>query len=233
MGLWDRLEKRSNQGDAVLFPPPPSSLQATGASERGPGTGACIPETDHAAGGGNETETVPGTGPRTVNDQPATGINACFKMKGLTDQSDPASDDLGGKMVVDSAPVSAIPGDDIDATGGRCGAVDKKSYNASSSIPTAAAAVSLSMSDEILARAVLCPAGAFKALATKKERAGGKGRRRGRTGGVIGQRLGDRWRREARAISRGEASDATVAEGLSAIGRVLRDLDEWAVWPRG
>lgn len=86
----------------------------------------------------------------------------------------------------------------------------------------------LCLPDELLARAVLCRAGALKALPeTAKEGSGGASEK------GTGCASGERWRREARAIARGEKSAATVAEGLSAVKRVLKELETFRARPRG
>lgn len=84
----------------------------------------------------------------------------------------------------------------------------------------------LQLPDAILARAVLCPAGITGAP---------KGKHRIREGGGGGSgSLGEeRWRRETRALARGEGGTITVGEGASAAERVLREIKAWEARGRG
>lgn len=100
----------------------------------------------------------------------------------------------------------------------------------------------LSLPDAILARAVLCPVGIARATRGKDRRrssgdggaGGGVGGGSGASGGVAGYVVDDeRWRREARALARGEGGTVTVGEGAAAAERVLREIRAWEDNGRG
>lgn len=101
----------------------------------------------------------------------------------------------------------------------------------------------LSLPDAILARAVLCPVGIARATRGRDRRrnsgdggagggAGGGGS--GASGGVAGYVVDDeRWRREARALAKGEGGTVTVGEGAAAAERVIREIRAWEDSGRG
>lgn len=90
----------------------------------------------------------------------------------------------------------------------------------------------LSLSGNILARAILCPEGISVALARaarKKNRS-----RATRTGDTAGGNGGsgdgfdtETWRREISAVRGGEAGTLTVGDGAAAAERVLKEIKAW------
>lgn len=89
----------------------------------------------------------------------------------------------------------------------------------------------LSLPDEILARAVLCPPGVVVALA-KTARRDDRKKTTG-DGGGGGGHDDDRWHREVRALAEGRGSSVTVGEGAAAVDRVLREIKAWETRGRG
>ncbi|CAM9136944.1 unnamed protein product [Scytosiphon promiscuus] len=84
----------------------------------------------------------------------------------------------------------------------------------------------LTLADEILARAVLCPSGVVVALASTARR--DERRATGAHGsGIDGRVDGDRWRRQVRALAEGQPGTITVGEGAAAVDRVLREIKAW------
>lgn len=88
----------------------------------------------------------------------------------------------------------------------------------------------LSLPDEILARAVLCPPGVVVALTKTAERDDRK--KTAADGGGSGYSEG-RWHREVRALAEGRGSTVTVGEGAAAVDRVLREIKAWETRGRG
>eukprot|EP00903_Cladosiphon_okamuranus_P011768 g11062.t1 len=83
--------------------------------------------------------------------------------------------------------------------------------------------VALSLPDEILARAVLCPPGVVVALAKTTRRDD----RKKTTADGVGGNDDYRWHREVRALAEGRESTITVGEGAAAVDRVLREIKAW------
>lgn len=89
----------------------------------------------------------------------------------------------------------------------------------------------LSLPDEILARAVLCPSGVVVALAKTARR---DDRKKPVADGVGGSGNDDnRWHREVRALAEGRGGTVTVGEGAAAVDRVLREIKAWETRGRG
>lgn len=90
----------------------------------------------------------------------------------------------------------------------------------------------LTLPDEILARAVLCPSGVAVALARSARR----DERRtsfAHGSGIDGRVDADRSRHEVRAFAEGQAGTITVGGGAAAVDRVLREIKAWETRGRG
>eukprot|EP00752_Nemacystus_decipiens_P009212 g8228.t1 len=85
----------------------------------------------------------------------------------------------------------------------------------------------LSLPDEILARAVLCPAGVVVALAKSTRRDDRNRTSADGDGSGGGGNDDNRWQREVRALAEGRGSTVTVGEGAAAVDRVLREIKAW------
>lgn len=128
-----------------------------------------------------------------------------------------------------SAPAANAATDDIHGDGTTGDTLDAAAAKAFSDDEQDAA---LSLPDEILARAVLCPAGVVVALA-KAARRDDRRKTTADGGGGGNGNEGNRWHREVRALAEGHGSTITVGECAAAVDRVLREVKAWETRGRG